>query len=182
MLVRVRTLLAAVLFLATSCTTDSADGAPPPVSRAPDAAVVSVAGPVPADRWRAVLIAGDNSSPAFDNGVEALRDKLAGRGVRDIRALTSDPAGNPQLQVATAANVSSALRSGGGEACLVFITSHGDESGVVLRAAKGMVEPSSLDSALDAGCGRAADRRDRVGLPQRHLPHRRRCASPTASC
>jgi hypothetical protein len=152
MLVRVRALLAAVFFLATGCTTDSA-GAPPPVARVPDAAVVSVAGPVPADRWRAVLIAGDNSSPAFDNGVEAMRDKLAGRGVRDIRALTSDPAGNPSLQVATAANVSSALRNGGGEACLVFITSHGDESGVVLRAAKGMVEPPTLGNALDAGCG-----------------------------
>lgn len=152
MLVRVRALLAAVLFLATGCTTESA-GAPPPVSRAPDAAVVSVAGPVPADRWRAVLIAGDNNSPAFDNGVEALRDKLVGRGVRNIRALTSDPAGNPSLQVATAANVSSALRSGDGEACLVFITSHGDESGVVLRAAKGMVEPATLGNALDAGCG-----------------------------
>jgi hypothetical protein len=152
MLVRVRALLAAVLFLATGCTTDSA-GAPPPVSRAPDAAVVSVAGPVPADRWRAVLIAGDNNSPAFDNGVEALRDKLVGRGVRNIRALTSDPAANPSLQVATAANVSSALRSGDGEACLVFITSHGDESGVVLRAAKGMVEPATLGNALDAGCG-----------------------------
>ena len=108
---------------------------------------------MPADRWRAVLIAGDNNSPAFDNGVEAMRDKLVGRGVRNISALTSDPAANPSLQVATAANVSSALRNGGGEACLVFITSHGDESGFVLRAAKGMVEPATLGNALDAGCG-----------------------------
>jgi hypothetical protein len=154
MLVRVRALLAAVLFLATSCTTDSADGAPPPVARTPDEAIVSVAGPVPADRWRAVLIAGENNSPAFDNGVEAMRDKLVERGVRNIRALTSDPVASPSFEVATAANVSSALRSGGGEACLVFITSHGDESGVVLRAAKGMVQPSTLGSALDAGCGK----------------------------
>jgi len=152
MSVRVRTLLAAALFLATSCTTDSA-GAPPPVERAPQAEVASVGGTVPPDRWRAVLIAGDNSSPAFDNGVEAMRDKLAGRGVRNIRVLTSDPVGNPSFQVATAANVSNALRNGGGDACLVFITSHGDESGVVLRAAKGMVEPSTLGNALDAGCG-----------------------------
>ena len=108
---------------------------------------------MPADRWRAVLIAGDNNSPAFDNGVEALRDKLVGRGVRNISVLTSDPAGNPSLQVATAANVSTALRNGSGEACLVFITSHGDENGVVLRAAKGMVEPATLGNALDAGCG-----------------------------
>ena len=124
MSVRVRALLAAVLFLATACTTDSA-GAPPPVARAPDVQLASVGASVPADRWRAVLIAGDNNSPAFDNGVEAMRDKLAERGVRDIRALTSDPVASPSLQVATAANVSNALRNGGGEACLVFITSHG---------------------------------------------------------
>jgi Peptidase C13 family len=152
MSVRVRALLAAVLFLATACTTDSA-GAPPPVARAPDVQLASVGASVPADRWRAVLIAGDNNSPAFDNGVEAMRDKLAERGVRDIRALTSDPVASPSLQVATAGNVSNALRNGGGEACLVFITSHGDESGVVLRAAKGMVEPATLGNALDAGCG-----------------------------
>jgi len=153
MSVRVRALLAATLLLATSCTTDSA-GAPPPVAGAPQTEVASAGDAVPADRWRVVLIAGDNNSPAFDNGVEAMRDKLAERGVRNIRALTSDPVASPSLEVATAGNVSSALRSGGGEACLVFITSHGDESGVVLRAAKGMVQPSTLGSALDAGCGR----------------------------
>jgi len=153
MSVRARALLAATLLLATSCTTDSA-GAPPPVAGEPQTEVASAGGAVPADRWRAVLIAGDNNSPAFDNGVEAMRDKLAERGVRNIRALTSDPVASPSLEVATAGNVSSALRSGGGEACLVFITSHGDESGVVLRAAKGMVQPSTLGSALDAGCGK----------------------------
>ena len=68
---------------------------------------------MPADRWRVVLIAGDNNSPAFDNGVEAMRAKLLARGVRDIRALTSDPGANPSLPVATAANVSSALRTAG---------------------------------------------------------------------
>src|SRR5260370_2761260 len=109
MSVRVRALLAAVLFLATSCTTDSADGAPPPVARTPDEAIVSVAGPVPADRWRAVLIAGDNNSPAFDNGVEAMRDKLADPGVRNIMSLTSDPVALPPLAVATSANLPSAL-------------------------------------------------------------------------
>lgn len=151
MSMRVRTLLAALLLLA-ACTPDSA-GAPPPVARAPQVEVASAGAAVPADRWRAVLIAGDNNSPAFDNGVEAMRDKLLARGVRDIRALTSAPAANPSLQVATAVNVSNALRSGGGEACLAFITSHGDERGFALRAASGVVSPATLDSALDAGCG-----------------------------
>jgi hypothetical protein len=100
-----------------------------------------------------VLIAGDNNSPAFDNGVEAMRGKLVARGVRDIRVLTSDPGANPSLPVATAANVSNALRTAGGEACLAFITSHGDESGFVLKSAGGTVSPTSLDNALDVGCG-----------------------------
>jgi hypothetical protein len=152
MSVRVRVLLAATtLFLAAGCSTES-EGAPPPVARAPEV-VAPLGDTVPPDRWRAVLIAGDNSSPAFDNGVEALRDKLTERGVRNIKALTSDPVGSPSLQVATAANVSNALRGGGGGACLAFITSHGDQHGVVLRAANGMVEPSTLGNALDAGCG-----------------------------
>ncbi|HYR67586.1 MAG TPA: C13 family peptidase [Reyranella sp.] len=139
----------ALALLLAACTPEST-GTPPALARAPDAPVGST---VPADRWRAVLIAGDNNSPAFDNGIEAMRGKLAQRGVRDIRMLTSDPVAHPSLPVATAANVSSALRSGGGEACLIFITSHGDERGVALRAAKGTVNPATLDSALDAGCG-----------------------------
>jgi hypothetical protein len=147
MSLRVKAVVLACLL--AGCTPEST-GASPALARAPDPPVGST---VPADRWRAVLIAGDNNSPAFDNGIEAMRDKLSARGVRDIRMLTSDPVANPSLPVATAANVSSALRSGGGEACLIFITSHGDERGVALRAAKGMVEPATLGNALDAGCG-----------------------------
>src|SRR5688500_20284710 len=96
-------------------------------------------GVVPAGRWRVVLIAGDNNSPAFDNGVEAMRAKLMARGVRDIRALTSDPGANPSLPVATAANVTRALRTAGGEACLAFITRHGDARGFGLNQARGRV-------------------------------------------
>ena len=128
-------------------------------------------GVVPADRWRVVLIAGDNNSPAFDNGVEAMRAKLVARGVRDIRALTSDPGANPSLPVATAANVSSALRTAGGEACLAFITSHGDESGFVLKQARGTVSPAHARQCARCRLRRAADRRRGVGLPQRRLSH-----------
>jgi len=153
MAMRVGALLFVLLFAA--CTTE-ATGEAPALARAPAAPVPSarpVGDSVPPSGWRAVLIAGENDSPAFDNGVEAMREKLVQRGVRNIRVLTSDPAANPSLQVATAANVSNALRSAGGEACLAFITSHGDQSGFVLRSARGTVSPSSLNSALDAGCG-----------------------------
>jgi Peptidase C13 family len=151
MSVRLKTLLVGLLF-AAACTPEQA-AAPPPSARTSQQMAMLSDGVVPADRWRVVLIAGDNNSPAFDNGVEAMRAKLVARGVRDIRALTSDPGANPSLPVATAANVSSALRTAGGEACLAFITSHGDESGFVLKQARGTVGPATLDSALDAGCG-----------------------------
>src|SRR5258707_13920721 len=101
MSVRVRALLAATLLLATSCTTDSA-GAPPPVAGGPQTEIASAGGAVPADRWRAVLIAGDNNNPAFDNGVEAMRDKLAAPGVRNIKAFTSDPVARSAPYVGTA--------------------------------------------------------------------------------
>ena len=150
MSVRLIALLVVLLFTA-ACTPEQT--AAPPTARASQQMAMVADGAVPANRWRVVLIAGDNDSPAFDNGVEAMRAKLAARGVRDIRALTSDPGANPSLPVATAANVSSALRTAGGEACLAFITSHGDESGFVLKQARGTVSPATLDNALDAGCG-----------------------------
>jgi len=151
MSVRLKALLLVFLF-AAACTPEQA-AAPPPSARTSQQMAILADGVVPADRWRVVLIAGDNNSPAFDNGVAAMRAKLVARGVRDIRALTSDPGANPSLPVATAANVSSALRTAGGEACLAFITSHGDESGFVLKQARGTVSPGTLDNALDAGCG-----------------------------
>jgi hypothetical protein len=149
--VRLKALLLGA-FLVAGCAPEPV-GAPPAAAGSPPSATVPVADVVSPGGWRAVLIAGDNSSPAFDNGVEALRDKLAQRGVRNMRVLTSDPVANPAFEVATASNVSNALRNGGGEGCLVFITSHGDETGFVLRRARGTVGPATLDSALDAGCG-----------------------------
>ncbi|MDB5487432.1 MAG: hypothetical protein JWQ58_1147 [Reyranella sp.] len=149
MLVRVVSLVALLAAL-VACTPDS--DAAPPASRNPSMAAAP--GDVPAARWHAVLIAGDNNSPSFDNGIDALRDKLAARGVRDIRVLTSDPGRNPSAQLASVANVSNALRNADGAgACLAFITSHGNETGVVLRPANGVIRPGNLDDALDAGCG-----------------------------
>lgn len=152
MFMRIATLIV-IVWTALACSPDS-NGAPPPSARSPSATVAPDSSPVPASRWRAVLIAGDNNSPSFDNGVDAFRDKLVGYGVQNVRVLTSDPGRNPTAQVASAGNISAALRTQGGEACLVFITSHGDERGVTLRAANGFLAPGSLDSALDAGCGK----------------------------
>ena len=140
--------LIAILAWAPACAPDQA--ASPPAGRSPQVAAAPAGPSVPASRWRAVLIAGDNNSPSFDNGVDALRDKLASHGVRDVLVLTSDPRRNPSVPVATAANVSSALRTQGGEACLVFITSHGDERGVALAVDAISVVPQDAELEMKA--------------------------------
>jgi hypothetical protein len=111
---------------------------------------------VPANRWTAVLIAGDNNSPAFDNGVEGLRDKLAQRGVQQIRTLSSNPSRAAAGQIASSANVRTAMRGlAGGAACLAFVTTHGETKGFFLRTDRRFVDASTLDQALQTGCGNA---------------------------
>jgi hypothetical protein len=110
---------------------------------------------IPASAWHAVLIAGDSSTPAFDNGVEAMREKLAARGVRDIAVYSADPASVPPGRLSSSANVRAALSSTGGKACLAFITSHGNEDGFLLRPDRRIFGPALLDRALDQGCGAA---------------------------
>lgn len=105
---------------------------------------------IPADRWRAVLVAGDNSSPAFDNGIDTLRERLAAMGVHAITAFSASP-GRGQLSALN--NIERGLRAGGGEACFVYMTSHGDQSGFFLRPGLQMLSPSALDQALSEGCG-----------------------------
>ena len=131
-------------------------------SEAPPAAVAVVPSAfdasIPAARWRAVLVAGDSSSPAFNNGVETMRDRLQSEGVRDIRVLAADPANLAGGQVASVPNVRRALQSlgtqpPGGGACFAFLTSHGEQSGVFLRASRTLLSPASLELALDSGCG-----------------------------
>jgi hypothetical protein len=143
--------LAATLLVAVACTPSGDDRPQLDVSTAAAGPVMTS---VPADRWRAVLIAGDDNIVAFDNGVVSLRDKLAGLGVKSIRVLAADP-DRPAGEVrASSVNVRGALRGlGGGDACLAFVTSHGNETGVFLRADGSFVQPPQLEQALDAGCG-----------------------------
>jgi hypothetical protein len=140
-------LLAVALFagLATGCATG--DEQPLPAEAVAAAPVLSI----PAERWRAVLVAGDNSSPAFDNGIDTLRDRFAALGVRNIALLSASPTRGGQRS--SARNVESAVGAGGGEACFVYLTSHGDESGFFLRTDRRTLTPAALDQALNQGCG-----------------------------
>ena len=143
--------LALFIAIATSCTSDVTGVSPPTVS-SKAVAVRPAADAVPAGRWRAILIAGDNNSPAFDNGVQSLREKLLNHGVSDIAVYTSNWHAEPG-QRATAANIAAALRSGGGDACFAFITSHGEQGGFFLRSDRRLFDPGSLDRVLNTGCG-----------------------------
>jgi hypothetical protein len=134
--------------LVIGCTAD--DQKPSPSTH------VSAAGSsmsIPADGWRTVLVAGDNSSPAFDNGIDTLRERFAAMGVRDISSYSSTPARVGGERLASSGNVINALGAPGGQACLVYMTSHGDERGFFLRPDRRLLSPATLDQALNEGCG-----------------------------
>ncbi len=149
----VRLVAFALAVLSVGACTSETTGSPPPTARATLVEAAPTGGSVPAPRWRAVLIAGDNDSPAFDNGVQSLREKLMAQGVRDIAVYSSDTRRAAPTGLASVANVATALRTGGGDACFVFVTSHGERAGFVLRPDRRFFDPGSLDRLLSAGCG-----------------------------
>jgi hypothetical protein len=109
--------------------------------------------------WQAVLVAGDNAQPVFDNAVAAVSNWLAARGVpaSDIHRLSaSPPPGAPTTEPASAKRVLrqiASLPARPGERCLVFITSHGQEGEGVWLAYRGeFLRPEALAQALSIGC------------------------------
>jgi len=146
MLVRVAAAVVLAL-LVGGCTLDDT---PPPSTQTQLAAVpLPPNGAIPANRWHALLVAGDNSSPAFANGVDTLRDRLAALGMRDIKVLSA----SDRTHLSSSTNVRNALATLGGEACLVFVTSHGEERGFFLRPDDRLFSPVAFEQALTAGCG-----------------------------
>ena len=139
-----RLVLLALVGLLFACT--SPDEPSPPANVVASAPSVDI----PASRWRAVLVAGDNSSPAFDNGIDTLHERLTAMGVRAITAYSASPG---RGQLSTVGNIEGGLRAAGGEACFVYMTSHGDQSGFFLRPGRRMLSPSEVDQALSQGCG-----------------------------
>ncbi len=56
-------------------------------------------------------------------------------------------------RLSTSTNVVNGQRVAGGQACLVYMTSHGDERGFYLRPDHRLLSPATLDQALTEGCG-----------------------------
>ncbi len=126
-------------------------------------AQVAAPPPAAAQRWVAVLAAGDGSLPVFDNATGRMQALLerAGTPAANIHRLSAAPdmLAQPLLLQATRARVLSAVASlhpSPGQACLVFITSHGAPGrGVFLSPRREFLTPADLDGALAAGCGTA---------------------------
>jgi hypothetical protein len=127
-------------------------GSSPPLAAAPAAG-----------EWQAVLVAGDNAEPVFDNAVATVTHWLEQRGeaAADIHRLSASraTAGDVSVEPATMERVLrriASLQPRPGERCLVFITSHGKRGEGVWLAADGeFLRPDALARALSIGCGRA---------------------------
>jgi len=114
----------------------------------------------PAERWQAVLAAGDDAEAVFDDATQALASRLAMAGVpaANIHRLSAsraqlrhgvEPATIPLLLRRIAG-----LRAQPGERCLVFLTSHGQRgAGLWLARSGAALRPDQLAAALSQGCG-----------------------------
>ena len=118
--------------------------------------------PLPAGSWEAVLAAGDDAEPVFDNATRTFNQRLVAAGV---------PAGNIHRLSASAAELSSSVEPASakallqhiaelparpGDRCLVFLTSHGERgAGVWLARSNTALSPDELADALSRGCGPA---------------------------
>jgi hypothetical protein len=116
----------------------------------------------PVEHWQAVLAAGDDAEPVFDDATQAVASRLVADGVpaADIHRLSASRA---QLRDGVEPSTIPVLlrRIAGlpvlpGERCLVFLTSHGEQgAGLWLARSHAALHPEALARALSQGCGAA---------------------------
>lgn len=112
--------------------------------------------------YKAVLAAGDASIPNFDNAVDVLTHRLVKVGAQTF-SLSSDAhrlkTGVDQRGMAASWVIDQDFASMAprtGEGCLVFVTSHGNEYGLLMsldNAEHFYLTPWGLADILDADCG-----------------------------
>jgi hypothetical protein len=109
-------------------------------------------------RFKAVLVAGDDAQPVFDNATRYLHDRLIAAGLadEDIHRLSAAARRDHGAEAATLAGVTAriaGLDAAAGEGCLVFLSSHGSlRAGFFLARSRDYLTPALLDRALSAGC------------------------------
>ena len=112
-------------------------------------------------RWKAILLAGDSSIPAFDNTTRDIAKLLESRGVQVVRIFTSDRAKlRPAVELASHEELTALpakVRIATGEGCLLYATSHGTIHGLHLaRDPKDTtLSPSTLKQIVASTCGDA---------------------------
>jgi hypothetical protein len=106
--------------------------------------------------WKALLIAGGDEEPAFDNAVDGMADRLAAFAVPrpNITVLKATAAGHGAATIDNIRAAFAALRPAVGEGCFVFVTSHGaPRRGLVLQRSQEFLGPRELGGLLDTACG-----------------------------
>lgn len=114
---------------------------------------------VPNGNWQAVLAAGDDSEPVFDNATREMSRRLVEAGVppSDIHRLSASAA---ELEAgAEPATADLLLRriadlpARPGDRCFIFLTSHGERgAGLWLARSNRALSPDELARALSQGC------------------------------
>ena len=105
--------------------------------------------------WKAVLIAGDDAEPAFDNAVDAMARKLARDGVAvpNVTVLKATGQGQQAASKRNVVNAFANLDPAAGDGCFVFVTSHGaKDRGLIVKSANAMLTPADLDGFLGRPC------------------------------
>jgi hypothetical protein len=108
--------------------------------------------------WKAILMTGDDSISAFDNAREAIKGLFEDEGVLDEHTIQLSRDSSEQIngvRSTSVANFDGAmmdLSAGDGDACVVFMTSHGSQSGFYIRD-RTTLSPTTLNQILDDACG-----------------------------
>ncbi|MEM8922673.1 MAG: C13 family peptidase [Actinomycetota bacterium] len=142
--------------------------APPPSSTstaapttAPPTSASTTAPPSPpADGlvYKGVLIAGDDEITAFDNARKTIRDLFIADGVQPGNLIGLSREAREQTGGVRATSVGAIeqamleLNVGDGDACIVFMTSHGNQRVFAISGSNGLT-PDRLDQILTAACG-----------------------------
>jgi hypothetical protein len=131
--------------------------APPAAPESSPSAAFDPAAPL---RWKALLVAGDRQEAAFDNAPRALRSLLLAAGVKEtdialVSAHDTDPARDARYNNIWRAAAD--LKVGPGDACLVFVTAHGLNTGLVINTAPQpwLFSPMLLNNLLSSHCRQA---------------------------
>lgn len=126
-------------------------------------ALASTAAAAEQSPYAAVLVAGSDDLTVFDRAVGAMRGALLARdeAPADIHPFSAlnlkiDGTRVPVARLKPILSTIAALRPAPGQACLVYITSHGAPGrGLFLAPREEFLTPAALDRALAKGCAAA---------------------------